>query len=1095
MRNQLFYGAAIVALMAPAGAYAQETTSSIRGAVTAEGAPVAGAQIIITHTPSGTVSRTASGADGAFNASGLRIGGPFSVSVEADGFENSTVTDIFLTAGQPFRIPLALRASEEIVVTASSTTAREQSNGPITTLTRVNIEGVASVSRDIRDLARRDPLASIDSSNGRALEIAGTNGRFNKFSVDGVGFSDDFGLNAGGLPTSRGPVPLDAIEQFSVKIAPFDIEEGDFQGGAINVVLRSGTNSFHGSAFYTYTDDSMTGSHSKYAESATNPTGKIKLDFDSKNYGGFLSGPIFKDKLFFAVAYEKLKQSSPFDDGPEGLGFANSIPRVTQASVDQVTNIAKSVYGYDTAGILSNSAETDEKITAKLDWNVSDSQRASLTYIRNKGGQTFTQNTSTSPTSPTFGFASNGYKLTEEVNSGVFQLNSDWSDDFSTEVRVAYRDYNRGQTPFGDTNFAQFEVCMDPVSVGATTTCTLANAANDTLATPRLFFGPDISRQANVLNTDNLSVDLKAQLQMGAHTIKGTFGYSDTEVFNLFLQRATGAYYFDSIEDFENRRASRLQLGGTPTGDINQAAASFSTQNYTFGLQDDIEVNDMFQLSLGARYDLFGDNSPVPLNPNFTDRYGFSNRSTYAGRGILQPRFGFNWQPMARAIVRGGVGLFAGGTPDVYLSNSYSNTGQLTNSIDLQRTATGFNQTSAAGLAAAMAGLTSVNGTSFDPAVLTFLQSNTASFAAAPVNAIDPDFKIPAQWRATLSTSYDADLGPLGDGWLFGIDLIYGKAHNAIQYTDLRSVPVGTAPDGRTIYGPFGGTATSNQDLLLTNTDKGRSYVGVVRFEKSWNWGLSISGSYARQDIKDVSAVTSSTAGSNYGNNAFLDPNFAAYGRSIYEVKNSIKASVDFDHAFFGDYKTRFSLFGEYRSGRPFSYTMRDPSSGRSAVFGVNGTGTRYLLYVPNVNAGMNGDPNVAYDSQATFDALATFIKEGQLNKYQGKIAPKNLGTSPDIFKIDLHIDQEIPTFVGKSRVKIFADIENVLNMLDRDWGAQRQVNFPYFASTVNVACQAAGGNACAKYVYSSFAEPTLSLQNQGRQSLYAIRIGAKFEF
>lgn len=1069
---------ATAAIVAPAAAFAQETTSTIRGEVTSGGAAVPGAQVVITHVPSGTVSRSTTDGSGAFNASGLRIGGPFTVAVSAEGYEAVTITDISLTAGVPFRVPVELVAAGEEIVITGTRVGREQSQGPITTLTREDIEGVASITRDIRDIARRDPLVNLDLAPGssRAIEIAGTNGRFNRFSVDGVQFSDDFGLNGGGLPTSRGPVPFDAIEQLSVKVAPYDVEEGDFQGGAINVVLRSGGNRLTGSGFYTYSDDSLTGDRTRGQD--------VDLEFKSEQYGGFLSGPIIKDRLFFALAYEKLIESDPLDNGPIGLGFANEIPRVGQAELDLVSNIAQSVFNFDTGGVLRNADEQDEKFTAKLDFNITDNQRASLTYIRNKGTQQFNQNTSTNNQDPQFGFRSNGYELTEEVNSGVFQLNSSWNDNFSTELRVAYRDYNRDQTPFGGREFAQFQVCLDPVAIGSATSCTTAAGAIQ--ATPELFFGPDISRQSNDLNTDNLSVDFEAGYQSGRHTLKGTFGYSKTDTFNLFLQRSLGAFYFDSIADFRAGRAGSLGLASAvPSGDPNDAGATFSNKTYTFGVQDDIDVTDALQVTIGARYDLFGSDDRPALNQNFLSRYGFSNRETYSGRGVFQPRFGFNFEATDRLIIRGGAGIFAGGTPDVYLSNSFSNTGQLTNSITIQRNAT----CNADPLC--NAALNGVNGRTFNPIVTAFLLTNTASLAAAPVNAIDPSFQIPAVFRSSLSFNYNANLGPLGDEWLFGADFIYGETHHGIRYTDIRSVPIGTAPDGRTRYGPFGGLATNNQDLLLSNDNRGRSKIAVARFQKDWDFGLGIGASYTYQDIEDVSAVTSSTASSNYGLTAFADPNNPALGTSIYQIRHAVKGSIDFNRAFFGDYKTRISLFGEYRTGRPFSYTFRDPSFGRSPVFGTLGSSNRYLLYVPQSGT----DALVTYDSETTRTAFNAFIDANpDLAKFRGRIVPKNTGRSPSFFKVDLHVDQEIPVpLIRTGRIKVFADVENFLNLLDSDWGALRQVGFPYFASLVNVACAQTSGANCTQYRYSGFQAPNEALQ--ARQSLYQVRLGVKFEF
>ncbi len=300
------------------------------------------------------------------------------------------------------------------------------------------------------------------------------------------------------------------------------------------------------------------------------------------------------------VAYEKTKESDPFDDGV-GDGFANQVAGITLDDVEEVSSIAQSVYGYDTLGLIQNAVEEDEKIVGKLDWNITDSQRASFTYIRNIGTQQFQQNTFT--TAPqALGLQSNGYELKEEVNSGVFQLNSDWTDNFSTELRVSHRDYKRDQTPFGGRDFAQFEVCLDPTSVGSTTSC---NGS-------RLFFGPDISRHFNDLDTKNTSIDLTSRVSLGSHVIKGLIGFTQNKTFNLFLQRGLGDYYFNSIVDFENGLANRLRYqAAVPSLDPNDAAATFRTRNITFGLQDDWDVNDELQVTGGVRVRLFRGRRPA----------------------------------------------------------------------------------------------------------------------------------------------------------------------------------------------------------------------------------------------------------------------------------------------------------------------------------------------------------------------------------------------------------------------------------------------------------------------------------------------------
>lgn len=1064
-------------------AVAQETSASIRGQVVSNGQPVPNASVTVTHLPSGSVSRTTTDAGGNFSAPGLRVGGPYTLVINAKGMESTTVTDAYVQAGEPLQIPVQMVAAapqqEAIVITTARTGAREQSQGPITALNRTQIEGVASVNRDVRDIARRDPFATIDLTNSRTIEIAGNNGRLNRFSVDGAQFSDVFGLNNGGLPTNRGPVPLDAIEQFSVKVAPFDISEGNFQGGSINVILRSGTNRFHGSAFYSYTDQSLTGSKTRDRT--------LDLTFKSKQYGAFVSGPIIRDRLFFMAAYEKTTETTPFDAGV-GAGFATQVPGITEADIDAVTSTSKSVYGYDPLGLIQNAVENDEKYVVKLDANVTDNQRASVTFIHNNGTNQFQQDTFT--TSPfSLGLQSNGYELSEVVNTGVFQLNSNWTDNFSSEFRTTYTEYERDQTPFGGRNFSQFEVCLDPTSSGSVTSC----------PDSRIFLGPDVSRQSNDLNNENLSVEFRPKLNLGSHSLKGLVGWNKTHTYNLFIQRSLGDVYFDSLADFQARKASRIRLGGAvPSLNPADAAADFNTNALTLGLQDDWNVNDALQVTAGVRWDYYYNHDKPPLNPNFQSRYGFTNQETFDGRGLLQPRLGFNWKAAPRLIVKGGTGIFGGGTPQVFLSNSFSNTGLLTNSIDIARTTTSpFCNVTTSGTTAAQRlaicnSLNGVTGTGFPSALTDFLANNTASLATAPVNAIDPDLKLASQWRSTLSFNYNANLPVLGDNWLFGADLLYSKIINAYQWTDIRSIPIGTLPDGRNRYGPFGGVASTNQDLLMTNSHKGRSIIGVLRFSKAWDWGLRVDGSYTRQNVKDENALTSATAGSLYSQNAFFDSNSAAYGRSIYEIKNSYKFTIDYNHAFFGDNKTRFSIFGDYHSGRPYSITGLDRGTGRLPVFGTVGNAGRQLLYIPTAGS----DPLVSFDSaasQAQFDALVNTLG---LEKYRGRVVPKNSQTSPHFFKVDLHLSQEIPTFVGGSKIELFADVENFLNLLNKNWSSLRQVSFPYTASIVTVTC-AAGGTAtnpnCTQYQYSRVTDPTLTLSS--RQSLYQFRLGARVRF
>jgi len=1114
MRHQYFAGAALVALLSPVAAYAQETTSSVQGVVTGAGTPVAGAQVKIVHVPSGTSTSVQTNADGSFTASSLRVGGPFTVTVTADGFADTQVTDIYTVVGQPFALPIDLAATgEEIVVTAAKIAgAGTLSQGPATILTSQDILNVATTNRDIRDLARRDPFARLDDTptGGRAVSFAGQNPRFNRFSVDGVPITDNFGLNPDGLPSRRSPIPLDAIGQFQTKVAPYDVREGNFQGGAINIVLRSGGNEFQGTGFYSYTDDGLTGKKTKAGPGV--PTGAITLPaFKSEDYGAELSGPIIKDKLFFMVAAERIRAGTPIPEGPTDNNAGTAIPTLTQAQVDQIVGLAKSRYNYDAGNVLNNSADSDDRIVAKLDANLSDKQRASITYTYTKDSIRLNQNTFTSPP-PGLGLSSNGYVSSNRLHTGVFQLNSEWSDEFSTEVRGFLKDYQRGQDPILGRGFAQFQVCTAPTSdrsaVGAASTASISCPTG--FATVSL--GPDISRQSNALTSKTWGTSVLARLTRGNHDLRAFADYQDTKIFNLFLQRTSGDYYFDSIADFQAGNAQRLRYqNAIPSLDPNDAAAKFGYQAYTFGIQDNWRVSDELNLSYGARYDLYGGSSRAALNPNFIARYGFPNNAYIDGRGVFQPRIGFDYKPFRHFSLRGGVGIFAGGSPDVYISNSFSNTGILSNSIEIRQanngTYTGTNLTQPTGIAA----LTNVSGTSIPGAVDAYLLGGTVS-GTAPTNALDPHFKLPSQWRATISANYDADLGPLGDGYKIGADFFYSAVRDQVFFTDLRVKPNGlTTPDGRPRYSPVTSFTDTNSDIFLTNTKKGRSYVAVAHIDKDWDFGLSAGVSFTYQDIKDQAPATSSTASSNYANGAFNDPNRVEYGVSNDQVRYNFKYHLNFEHAFFGDNKTTFALFGETRIGHPYSYTFLDAAS-RSILFGTIGSGSRYLLYVPTSAS----DPLVSYDTAANQAAFDSFINSSGLSKFRGKVTTRNSFHSPWFTRLDLHVAQEIPAFVGKSKITLFADVDNFTNLLNKNWGQIREFNFPYNIAAVRVSCLTApvatgttptaaqtattSSQACAQYRYTPantangvFTAPTDSIY--ARQSLYSIRIGVRFGF
>ncbi|CAN5383661.1 TonB-dependent receptor [soil metagenome] len=1109
MRNNLLLGAAVVALMVPMAAMAQETTSSIRGTVTSGGTPVSGAQVTITNVPSGTVSTATTNADGGFNASGLRVGGPFTVAVtSASG--NTTVTDIYTVVQQAYDLPIELGdTSADVVVTAGSISGAGTNASPLrTVLTQDDIRKVASVNRDIRDIERRDPLASLDLSNTRAVSFAGVNPRFNRFTINGVQVGDQFGLNSDANPTGRGPVPFDAIGQVSVSVAPSDIRQGNFQGGAIDTVLLSGTNEFHGTGFYSQSTDKLQGTH-------IGSNTLVLPSYKSETYGATFRGPIIPDKLFFMVSAERNT-----DPRPLTVSSPNQVPNYNAATLATVASISNTVYGYNPGPFLGTNAQKDEKIVGRIDWNITSGQTLSLSYINAYESSTVAQGTSTSTSTPAIGLSSDYYQRSVLVRAGIAQLNSNWTDNLSTEARLIYK-YNKvGQDPLLGTGFAQFTVCTAPTS-------TINAANNDTALTcgtgnPTVVLGPDISRQTNQLFFDTWGGSLLTRYTAGDHDVKLLTEVSANRTFNYFLQRSSGAYYFDSIADFQNRSAATFDYANAVSLNTPDVAADFKYQQYTFGLQDDWNVSDTFSLTYGVRYDLYAMRSPIAFNASELARTGIRNTKTYKGLDNFQPRIGFSWKPIDNLRIRGGAAVFGGGSPDIYLSNSYSNTGVLSNRISQVARATTTPGTTAGSQntatctgttpAAVCAALNGVTGNSIPTAVNTYLSTSTASLATAPTNELDPNFKLPSVTKYTLSADYKLF------GFNVGVSLLLTAVNQAVTFTDLRSRIIGYLPDGRPRYNFVATpgvtpvqTADTNSDILTTNTGKGRSHVAVVHFDKQFDWGLSFGGSYTYQDVKDVNASTSSTASSNYANNAMNDPNHAGYGIGADEIKWAYKYNLGFDHAFFGDYKTTFQLFGETRAGRHYSFTMLSTGA-RSPVFGVLGTGLgtsgdgRYLFYVPKSTS----DPIVSYDSAATQTAVEALIGATELKNYRGMIAPKNIARNRAFTRIDLHLEQEIPTFVGGSRISLFADVENLPNLLNSKWGGLRQLGFPYYASIVAVSClntAVATGTAattaqtdtlptqpCAQYRYSSYRAPSETSVST-TNSLYLIRVGARFSF
>lgn len=1024
------------ALAAPA--WAQETTAAIDGEITQEsGSPLPGAKVTVTHVPSGSVSTAVSDGGGHYALRGLRVGGPYTVTVEAGGYAASTVNDIQISVGETLAVPVQMDTREIVVSAQAGRSVRSLVTGSQSAFNAEDIANTVSSRRDIRDLMRKDLMSTFNANVG-GVSIAGGNIRTQRFSVDGVQLQDSFGLNYGGLPSTRGIVSLEAIDQLTVKAAPYDISEGNFQGGAVNVVLKSGTNDIHGSIFGNWGGDKLTGN---FTRDNFNPIGvkapvsRTKI-LGFSNYGGSLSGPIIKDTLFIAASYEELSEGSPNTFGVRGSSAANPVPNAnytdsaTFRGLTSIINAFTSNYGSFPIGDVPTAiAETDKKYSIKADWNIAPGHRFSASFIHHENIlPQYGSAGSNSGATPYIALQSDIYRLTEFTNAASAQLNSQWSDNFSTELRASYKYYKRGQDAYNGADFAQFNVCADNASSGPLGASILTAETVCNTGIPIVRMGPDTPRQANAFNNKILTFQANATYRAGDHTIKLEYDNAHSKLYNLFVFGTIGLagtggpqglYYFDSYNDFVAKQANELVLNSTTTGNKADGFVRWGYTVHTVGLQDTWRPTANFTVNAGLRFDFYDVNDRITVNSNFQNRFrtlypGLNNASTLNGREKLQPRLGFNWSPTPTLRVAGGVGLFSGGLSDVFISNNYSNTGSVLNStgaaitgIDLVRLAGGQcidRSTNTNPGPAVCAALNNVNGATPNAAALAYLQTNTGVLANATTNSLDPKFKLPAQWKYNLSLNWKPELAESGiaSGWTLRADVLYSKAQQAIRWTDLRAQPLviggvtQLAPDGRPRYGGLIGNAAGglsapggNSDIQLTNTTKGKSLVFAVGVEKSFGDWLDINAAYTHQNVKDVAGVlVSSTVGSSYGV-LTADPNSGgAYGRSVFEVTNSWRAEAQFHHKFFGDAETRFGISWNYRSGVPYGLSMADATTsggtGRGSVFGTVNTGnttSAHMLYVPDfsqtatsVNYATIGTTATTANNVTTYGTAATNV-------------------------------------------------------------------------------------------------------------------------
>ena len=309
---------------------------------------------------------------------------------------------------------------------------------------------------------------------------------------------------------------------------------------------------------------------------------------------------------------------------------------------------------------------------------------------------------------------------------------------------------------------------------------------------------------------------------MGNHLLKAGIEYEDVDVNNLFAQNAEGSYVFDSVADLQNATASGLLYNNAITNDENDLRAIWGYETTSIYIQDSWNVSADLDVDLGLRYDRYASNGSIRLNSNFVQRYGYANTTDIDGLDVVLPRVSFKWYASENTTVRGGVGVFSGGSPGVWISNSYSNDGVISDSSN------------AFGVVSVPTSPDSATGQYIPADVLAALASEAPD---GSVNALSSDFEIPTTTKISLGVAHERDIPYLGNDWLLSADVLHNTLDNASYWYDQRcEQPVATSPDGRGVYDCGG----APEAIVVGSYDGGTSTLFALSATKEWETRLPI---------------------------------------------------------------------------------------------------------------------------------------------------------------------------------------------------------------------------------------------------------------
>lgn len=969
-----------------AGPASAQTTGTLSGTVTDQtNAVLPGVTVVAVHVPTGTAYETVTDGDGSFAIANVRVGGPYSVTATLAGFKDQVQEGFQVQLGAEVAIPFRL----EIQTLAETVTVSAQANpiinpartGASSNMYRETIETLPSLSQNINDFARVNPYFQTDAGRG-GLAVAGKNYRYNAIQIDGAVTNDLFGLSSTGAPGGQAgtnPIALDSVGEIQLVVAPYDVRLGGFTGGGINAVTRSGTNDFHGTGYYFFRNNDLVGD---------GPLERPLADFSNRLYGASFGGPIARDRAFFFATAERTQRNQPSGfsvSGTSGQSFGH------QAEIQRIADILESRYGFDPGGFDEFKYERNgHKIFGRVDFNVARGHQliGRHSYVKGRDEQFG------SLSALVYSLPNTIYGITNNTNSTVVQLNSTFGNARYNELRVVYtriRDFR--DVP---QRFPTVQVFFpDNTSV---------------------FAGTERSSHANSLDQDSFEITNDFTWYAGRHAITVGTHNEFFDFANLFTGQLYGEYTFNSLDLFEQGLAQAYLRNFSRTSDPLEQAR-FGVRQWGFYVGDQWKVQPNLTLTLGGRIDMPRFTETPLANPRTVELYGLATDEVPSPTQF-SPRLGFNWDVLgdARQQVRGGIGVFTGRTPYVWLSNNFIGTGIQFARLSVARNA--------------------ANRIPFNPDPDNQpTQVGGASGAASNEYALtDPDFKFPSVLRYNVAVDRDLGFG----GLIATAEFLYADTLQEILYNNVNLRPTGaTAFDGRPTFtrvDPATGAA-----YLLTNTTEGTSWSLNFKVERPFRNNIYASASYLFNDATAVNDGTSSTAASQFGNNPVPgDPNDPPATLSNYATGHRVNLAVSYNRMLFAGVDTTLSVFYNGQSGLPFKYIFASGNDINGDTSIGTGAGVNDLLYVPR-------DPSEVIVTGGTWEQLNAFIEaDPGLRKFRGSIVERNATRLDWRNYVDFRWAFGIPA--GRAKVEVIADVQNFFNLFDKDAGRVEEEFFPGLA-------------------------------------------------